>query len=384
MSDKYEKIVRNILELAEVEIGGNAPDAIVVHKREFFSRVVRAGSLGAGESYTAGWWDCEQLDVALSKILAANLPELLRQQHGSWRLALVFGLNRLAHNLFNLQSSRRAYQVGEKHYDLGNDLYQAMLDKEMNYSCAYFREHQDLDAAQAAKLDLICRKLQLQPGMRLLDIGCGWGAMARHAARNYGVSVLGVTISKEQLQLAEQMNAGLGAKIELRLQDYRKLSGQFDRIVSIGMFEHVGWKNYPDYFRAVSKCLRADGLFLLHSIGKNQANRISNTWIHKYIFPNYFLPATSDITRNSEAYFRLEDWHNFGAYYDTTLLKWWANFDRAYQSTLSGRYDQRFYRMWRYYLLSCAAAFRSGMLNVWQLVLRPAQQHPAKVYERCI
>jgi len=213
---------------------------------------------------------------------------------------------------------------------------------------------------------MICRKLELKPGERVLEIGCGWGGLARHAAAHYGVDVLGVTVSKEQKKLAEERCVGL--PVEIRLMDYRLLEGRYDKIVSVGMFEHVGPKNYPVYFQKAFELLKDDGLFLLHTIGHDKTSICTDPWIDRYIFPNGKVPSAAQITRNLERRFIIEDWHNFGQDYDRTLMAWWDNFNRAWPQ-LQSKYDQRFYRMWKYYLMCCAGYFRSRQGQLWQLVL---------------
>jgi len=259
--------------------------------------------------------------------------------------------------------------VAKKHYDLGNDLYMAMLDEKMIYTCAYWDGAQNLDEAQEKKLELCCRKLGLMPGMKVLDIGCGWGGFAKYAAERYDVSVVGVSISKEQIEMGQQRCQRL--PVTLRLQDYRDLLNQdekFDRIVSLGMFEHVGYKNYRTYFNVVSHCLKDNGLFLLQTIGANVSDTTTSSWMHKYIFPNGQLPSIAQIGAAVENIFVMEDWHNFGAYYDKTLMAWHHNFN-AHWDDLKSTYDERFRRMWNYYLLSCAGGFRGRMNQLWQIVL---------------
>jgi cyclopropane-fatty-acyl-phospholipid synthase len=306
-----------------------------------------------------GWWECEQLDEFIHRALRANLEAQIRVSwYEAWQL--LRGL------LANLQSQARAFMVGEQHYDLGNPLYQCMLDSRMTYTCGYWRNAADLEQAQANKLDLVCRKIGLQPGDRVLDIGCGWGSFAEFAARNYAAEVVGITISREQAELARVRCSGL--PVEIRLQDYRDLQETFDHIVSLGMFEHVGWKNYRTYMQVVQRCLRAKGLFLLHSIGANQSGLHSDAWIDRHIFPNGGLPSIAQIGKAIEPDWVMEDWHNFGADYDLTLMAWYANFERHW-GELAARYDRRFYRMWRYYLLTCAGAFRARNIQLWQIVL---------------
>ncbi|MDH7528362.1 MAG: cyclopropane fatty acyl phospholipid synthase, partial [Ignavibacteria bacterium] len=241
-----------------------------------------------------------------------------------------------------------------------------MLDKRMNYSCAYWKDATNLDEAQENKLELICKKLYLKPGMRVLDIGCGWGAFAKYAAEKYGVEVVGITVSKEQLKLAKELCDGL--PVEIRLQDYREVNEKFDRIVSIGMFEHVGYKNYREYFKIAAKNLKDDGIFLLHTIGSNISTKSTDAWTHKYIFPNGMLPSLAQISKTVENLFVIEDVHNFGADYDKTLMAWYNNFKNNWHK-LKDKYGERFYRMWEYFLLSCAGAFRARKNQLWQIVL---------------
>lgn len=357
------KALQELLEQADVRINGSRPWDIQVHNPRVYRRVLAEWSLGLGESYMDGDWDCEQLDVLFFRLMAADLDD---QVMGAARLRLAFDV--LRHRLFNLQSRGRAFQVGEQHYDAGNDVFEAMLDSRMVYSCAYWAGAQDLEAAQEAKLDLICRKLQLQPGETLLDIGCGWGGLAQFAAQRYGAKVVGVTVSKEQLALANERCRGL--PVELKLQDYRCLEGSFDKIVSVGMFEHVGPKNYQIYFDTARRLLKPDGLFLLHTIGSHVTTASTDPWIERYVFPNGKLPSAVEIARTVEGRFLIEDWHNFGPDYDRTLMAWAENFERAW-AELAPRYGERFRRMWIYYLKCCAGFFRSKQGQLWQVVLSP-------------
>jgi len=356
--------------VALMEAAGLRPDGPAdcdprILDERFYGRVLREGSLGLGESYMDGWWTVRSLDGMLYRLMAHGVDERVHGLHG-W-------LDDLRAFLLNLQSGRRALAVGERHYDLGNDLFEAMLGKRLVYSCGYWREAADLDAAQEAKLDLACRKLRLRPGMRLLDIGCGWGEALKFAAERYGVSGVGVTISREQAEYARRLCAGL--PVEIRLQDYHALDEPFDRILSIGMFEHVGAKNYRAYFEVVKRCLRgadADGggLFLLHSIGSNVSVRHTDPWIARYIFPNSMLPSARQVAEASEGLFVMEDWHNFGPDYDLTLQAWRANIEAAWER-LPPRYDERFRRMWRFYLAASMAAFRARRIQLWQVVFSP-------------
>jgi len=349
-----------LLEPADIRLNGDRPWDIRVYNPKLYKRVLRHGSIGFGEAYMEGWWDCDRLDEMFTRLLGAGIS-----QNVSGVMRMKMALGALNYRLFNFQSIKRAFHVGEHHYDIGNDLYRRMLDPLMNYSCGYWAEADTLEDAQIAKLDLACRKLKLEPGMKLLDIGCGWGAMALHAARHYGVEVTGVTVSREQKKWADELTKDLPVDIEL--MDYRSLTGHFDRIVSIGMFEHVGVKNYRTYFRKAAELLADDGLFLLHTIGDERRSHAPEPFIHKYIFPNGKIPSRKEINDSSFDLLRLEDWHNFGPDYDRTLMAWAANAQAAWPE-LSDHYDTRFRRMWMYYLYSCAGFFRSRKGQLWQLV----------------
>ena len=355
---------RALLASAGITVDGTRPWDMQIHHPDTLDRVLAQGSLGLGESYMEGWWDCPQLDELVARVLRARLDT--RVGHPGLLLAV------LRARLFNLQSVTCAWQVGREHYDLGNDLYCAMLDPYMAYSCAYWAGATTLAQAQEAKLDLVCRKLGLQAGMRLLDIGCGWGSLMRFAAEHYAVECVGLTVSQEQAEWGASACRGLPIRFELT--DYRSFNPQglqrFDRVASIGMFEHVGHKNYRAYFDTARRSLRDDGLFVLHTIGKNQSGAGIDPWIEKYIFPNGMLPSMAELSQVLEPVFQVEDWHNFGADYDRTLMAWHARFEAAWPR-LQSRYGERFYRMWRYYLLCCAGTFRARDNQLWQLVLSP-------------
>lgn len=354
-------VIGELVNEAGIRINGNAPWDIRVKDPETYRRVLNEGSLGFGEAYMDGLWETESLDELINRLLRADVEEKL----SGWARFRLLG-EAIRQNLFNLQSRRRAYQVGEQHYDTGNDVFTAMLDPSMSYSCGYWEHADDLATAQRDKNDLICRKLELQPGERLLDIGCGWGGLARHAAEHYGVEVTGITISREQRDYAQEYCQGLPVKIELT--DYRELKGSYDKLVSVGMFEHVGPKNYKTYFDAAVRLMKDEGLFLLHTIGIHATSHTVDPWIDRYIFPNGRLPSAEQIASAVDGRLVLQDWHNFGPDYDRTLMAWWDNFEAAWPS-LQEKYGERFYRMWRYYLMSCAGFFRSGQGQLWQLVL---------------
>jgi cyclopropane-fatty-acyl-phospholipid synthase len=362
-----EKTVRELLAPTGVSINGDQPYDIQVHDPRFYRRILGDGALGLGESYMDGWWDCKAIDQMIDRVLRADL-----ERRVSNNLKYIWHV--LVSRLVNLQSSSRAHQVGEQHYDTGNDLFEAMLDKRLNYTCGYWRNASTLDEAQDAKLELVCRKIGLQPGMTVLDLGCGFGAFAGYAAEKYGAEVTGVTVSKEQVALANQRYKDL--PVNIMLQDYRKVEGQYDRVISIGIMEHVGYKNYRTYMEVVDRTLKKDGMAFFHTIGSNFSRTTANAWTTKYIFPNGMLPSIAQLARAMENLFIMEDWHNFGPDYDKTLMAWHRNFEDAWPS-LKDRYGERFYRMWRYYLLSSAGGFRSRLTQLWQVVMtRPGSLQP--------
>ncbi|NTW15669.1 MAG: cyclopropane fatty acyl phospholipid synthase [Candidatus Moranbacteria bacterium] len=356
---RSKELVRELFSLARVDIDGPEPWDFRVADERVFDRVLAQGSLGLGEAYMDGWWDARRLDEFFERVIRAELGSRIRRDFGT-----LLGIAGAV--LFNLQSKRRAFIVGKEHYDLGNDLFERMLDRRMVYTCAYWKDATTLDEAQEAKLDLVCRKLRLRPGMRILDIGCGWGSFAAFAAERYGVSVVGITVSEEQAVLARKRCEG--QSVEIRVQDYRDVRESFDGIVSLGMFEHVGYRNFRTYFEMATRCLPDEGLFLLHTIGNNFSDVSVEPWIGRYIFPNGMLPSVSQIGKAIENLFVMEDLHNFGVDYDRTLMAWHANFERHWPE-LREKYGERFHRMWNYYLLSCAGSFRARNIQLWQIVL---------------
>lgn len=347
-----------LLQKADIHLDGPAPTDLKVHDERLYARVFAHGSLGLGEAYMEGWWDVEDLPGFFTRILSAQLDRDLK--------TLDTLIAHLKARFINLQRGEHAFEIGRAHYDLGNDLFKAMLGKRLVYSCGYWAQADNVDDAQAAKLDLICRKLQLQRGQKVLDIGCGWGEALKYAAERYGVEGVGITVSEEQAAYARELCKGL--PIEIRLQDYHDIDEPFDAVYSIGMFEHVGGKNYRSYFEVARRCLKPGGLSVLHCIGSNSAPAQPDPWIEKYIFPNSVIPAASQVTAALEDLFVVEDWHNFGTDYDRTLMAWLANFNAAWPQ-LSDRYDETFRRMWYFYLATSAAVFRSRRDQLWQLTL---------------
>jgi len=364
---KYADIIQDLLQSADVTVNGENPWDIQVHDERFYERVIRDASLGLGESYMDGWWDCEAIDAFIDRVLRVNLREKVEK---NMRLAWQV----LKAKLFNRQSREKAHEVAMQHYDLGNDLYRAMLDKRLNYTCAYWKDARTLDEAQEAKLELVCQKIGIKPGMTILELGCGWGSFAKYAAEKHGASVVGMNISKEQVALGRELCEGL--PVDLRLQDYREIEGQFDAVISIGVMEHVGSKNYRTYMHVVDRCLKPDGIAFVHTIGRNKSITTGEPWTDKYIFPNGMLPSITQLGKAMERLFVMEDWHNFGPYYDQTLMAWHKNFNDAWPD-LQEKYGDRFRRMWNYYLLSSAGGFRSRSQQLWQIVFtRPGTPQP--------
>jgi len=371
-NDHAKKFITELLGSEGIKINGRNPWDIKVVNEDFYGRVVTDGVLGFGESYMDGWWDTKSIDQLVYKAYSSNMENKIKENP-----KLIFTL--LGAKIFNLQSKSRAFHVGKEHYDLPDELYKNMLDKRMVYTSAYWsasaktpsrdgKNAKSLDSAQEDKLDLVCRKIGLKAGMKILDIGCGWGSFAKYAAEKYKVKVVGITISKEQVELGNKLCKGL--PVEIRLQDYRDVREKFDHIISLGMMEHVGYKNYKKYMQVAHKCLKENGLFLIQTIGGNHSSTTINPWINKYIFPNAMLPSVAQIGEAIENLLVLEDWHNFGADYDKTLMAWYENFHKNWKEINSKtNLDERFYRMWKLYLLSSAGSFRARRINLWQIVL---------------
>ena len=359
---RAEEIVKDLLSHAGVTVGGKEPHDMQVHDGRFYARVLAEGQLGFGESYVDGWWDTQSLDGLMDRVIRARLDLRVRKSP----MAMAHSLRA---RVMNMQLGKRVFEVAERHYDVGNDLYRAMLDKRLLYTCAYWKDATDLDAAQEAKLDLVCRKVGLKPGMRVLDLGCGWGGFSHYAAETFGAEVVAYTVSREQAALARETCAGL--PVTIHLDDYRQASGKFDAVVSIGLMEHVGPKNYRSYFDLVGRCLKPDGVAFVHTIAGNWSRDHLDPWFDRYIFPNAVIPSLSRLGAALEDQYVLEDLHNIGPHYEPTLLAWNDRFEQAWrdQPALREAYSERFYRMWRYYLLGSAAAFRARYLQLYQLVI---------------
>ncbi|NOY38265.1 MAG: cyclopropane fatty acyl phospholipid synthase [Chlorobi bacterium] len=367
---KPKEFVKELIRDSGITLNGDNPWDIHVHDERFYRRLITDGVLGVGESYMDGWWDCDALDEFFNRIIRAGINKKIE---GNWKFMLFV----LRTRLFNMQNKVRSRKVSEQHYDLGNDLFTRMLDKRLNYTAAYWKNAINLDEAQEAKLDLVCRKLELKEGMSVLELGCGWGSFAKFAAEKYGVKVVALNISEEQVKLARKITEGL--PVEIRKMDYREATGTYDAVVSIGIMEHVGYKNYRIYMELTDRCLKDDGIALIHTIGTNKSTTHTNPWTDKYIFPYGMLPSIAQLSRAMEGRFVIEDWHNFGPDYDKTLMAWYDNFEKAWPE-LREKYGDRFYRMWRFYLLTSAGGFRSRNNQLWQVVMtKPGRKQPERI-----
>jgi cyclopropane-fatty-acyl-phospholipid synthase len=355
-----KQIVTEILALADVKIDGDRPSDIKVYDDRFYERILADGSLGFGESYMEGWWETKALDECMSKILSARLEERIKP---TWEMRW----NVLKAKLFNMQKKgEHSSKVIQEHYELGDDLYEHMLGDTLAYTCAYWKGCSTLDEAQEKKFDLIAKKAGLKKGMRVLDLGCGWGGFSRYIAKNYGVEVVAVNLSEKQCVYAQKLCEKL--PVEVRNQDYRDVVGKFDRIISIGLMEHVGYKNYRGFMELIERCLTEEGLALVHTIGRDTTAVTTEAWINRYIFPHGHLPSITQIGQSIEGLFVMEDWHNLNVNYDSTLVAWFNNFEKNWDK-IKANYPDPFFKMWKYYLLSCAGAFRARDIQLWQIVL---------------
>lgn len=359
-----ERRAAKLLALAGIQINGPNPWDIQVHDPKVYELAFSEGTLGIGKAYMKGLWDVEDLLEFFFRVSSSPLRDELKRVGTLWYV--------LQARLMNMQSKRRARRVIEEHYQIDEDdaLYPPMLGPSMAYTCGYWKSAKTLDEAQYAKYDLICRKLGLKSGQVVLDIGGGWGGFAKYAAERYGVRVVVVTLSTNQAEFGKKECQGLS--VEFRVQDYRDITGVYDHVVCIGMFEHVGAKNYRTFMRKVWSLLADEGLFLLHCIGSRRTTLHADRWIHKYIFPNGMLPSVGQIGAAIDRLFIMEDWHNFGYDYYPTLMAWAENFKEAWPALHASnpeKYSERFYRMWLYYLYSMVGSFKARRTHLWQVVL---------------
>lgn len=376
MAKELKDLAKEILGIAGIEINGKNPWDIQVHDERLYKRIISEGSLGLGESYMDGWWDANELDQFFYKLLSSKLDEKVKEKlslNTKTKIALKF----LTSKLMNTQSISKSKKVAEIHYNLGNDFYQNMLDSQyMQYTCSYWKDVKNLQDAQIKKLDIICKKIHIPTNKdkkskeKILELGSGFGGFALFAAKNYNCEVTSYNISKEQVLYAREKSKNL--PIEIKEEDYRNALNlenkeKFDKVVSIGMMEHVGQNNYRNFMKLSNYCLKDKGLFFIHTIGSLKSNRGTDPWLNKYIFPGGQLPSSASVIKAAEGYFVLEDFQNIGHYYDKTLMAWYDNFNKNWPK-FKEEYGERFYRMWKYYLLCCAGSFRAGNICLFQFV----------------
>lgn len=363
MQRQAEKVLASI----NVRINGHNPWDIIVHNPKMWERIAKQGSIGAGESYMDGWWDCEQLDELFFRICRHRLEE-------KFHFLPAKLIENFKRTLFNYQSIAKSREVAVTHYNLGNRLYELMLGKSMAYTCGYWKEANNLDEAEFAKYELICKKLYLKPGEKVLEIGCGWGGLAKYMAEKYQCQVVALDIALEPFLYAQKHTRNLPVSVYhcdyRETKVYNRKQEKFDKIVSVGVLEHVGYKNYRTLMDISRQFIKPDGIFLLHSIGGNISTKFCEPWIDKYIFPNGTLPSIAQLGKAFEKRFIVEDFQNFGAYYDNTLLAWYQNLN-AHWPELAEKYNEKTRRMMNYYLLSCAGGFRARAMQLWQFVLTP-------------
>ncbi|MEO8756743.1 MAG: cyclopropane fatty acyl phospholipid synthase [Devosia sp.] len=359
MTEK-DRIV-GLLDKAGITVNGPSPWDMQIHNEAFWTRLFAEGSLGLGETYMDGWWDAEDLAEFFNKVLVARVADSLNITPSLlWQIAQA--------KLLNMQNIERSRRVAQMHYSQ-TDAYKASLDARMTGSCGYWPAGvANLDQAQEAKLDLVCRKIGVKPGQRVWDIGCGWGAFMGFAAERYGADCVGVTVSPDQAAYGRERYKAL--PVEFQVKDYRQFDGKADHVVSMGMFEHVGHKNYRTYFEKARSVIKDDGLFMMHTIGSQWSTDTIEPWLEKYIFPGGVIPSMAQIGRAIDGLWSVVDVHNIGPHYDKTLVAWYENFDKKWTKRSTPE-EMRFYRLWKYYLLCCAGGFRARVLQVWQFVLSP-------------
>jgi len=369
MATREDRLAK-LLSPAGVEINGNQPWDPQLHDKTAYDKILGGGTLGIGDAYVDGLWDSDELDELISRVLGADL-------HRSIAMSPQLIASTAMARIVNMQSRRRSKEVATAHYDLPSELYESFLDPNMQYTCGYWREADDLNEAQRNKMDLIARKLGITAGMKVLDIGFGWGQLANYFAQEHGAEVTGITISETQHRYAKEHFDSP----DYKLMDYRELDmpEHFDRVTAIGVIEHVGYKNYRPFMQTVRNLLNQDGMFLLQTIGNTKTTVTGDAWLSRYIFPNGMTPSEVQLATAAEGVLLKEDGHSFGSDYDKTLMAWFDNFNANWPG-LEGRmidesrpelghYDEHFYRTWKYYLLMCAGSFRSRKaMQLWQNV----------------
>jgi cyclopropane-fatty-acyl-phospholipid synthase len=361
MKNPLRSVYNLLLERADVRLDGDRPWDPRIHDERVFRRVALDGSVGLGEAYVDGWWSTDDLEELARRLASARLERVTE-----W---LPRGLAQNAAAIVSNQQTRgRARRVARQHYDFGNDLFAAFLGRYQCYSCGYFRDTDDLDVAQLQKLDLVCRKLDLRRGDRLLDVGGGWGELARHAAAEYGARVTSINISDEQMRFARERCRGLD--VETVRCDYRDVRGSFDKVAAIAMFTHVGVRNYRTFMEAMRRVVAPEGTFLIEGVWGNVSTNRIDAWMDKHIFPGAMIPSGAQTFRAFEGIFVAEDVHNFGPDYVKTLRAWNARLRQAWP-TLRARYDERVRKTFEYFFLTIAGFFRARALQHWHLVLTP-------------
>lgn len=369
-----EQAVRKI-----VEVGG-IPDTMWNHieilDKSAWTDIITKGNLGIAEAYMHNKLKVDPLPFFISVLNDTSIGT--RRKEGTDYLGMVMQAVALPTDLMGLltnqQTRELSSRVTKQHYDAGNDLYEKMLGPSMSYTCAYWKDAKNLDEAQFNKMDLIRRKLELQPGMKVAELGMGWGTAANHMHKYGNVDVTGVSLSEQQVKWAQENLAKEG--LRFIWSDYRdhcedpKHMHTYDRVYSIGMLEHVGYKNYAPFFKCIKALLKPDGLAVVHSIGEPDFVSASDPFLDKYIFPGAVIPAMSTITAGFENDFILEDWQNFGFDYSLTLAAWNENANVFFKEN-PDKYTPEFQRMWEYYLKMCEALFVTRINQLWHFVLSP-------------
>lgn len=365
----YEPLAERMLSAADVRLDGARPWDLRVRDPRFYRKAVVQGSIGFGESYMDGWWDTGDLEELFARIIRVGLD----RDRQFAPVHLGYGLFT---RLFNNQTKSRARRVAERHYDFGNDLFFEFLGRYKNYSCGYYDGTDDLDEAQRRKMDLLCRKLGLRAGDRVLDVGGGWGEIARYMADHYGARVTSINISEEQMRFSREHCRG--ASVEIVKCDYRDLKGTYDKIAVIAMLTHVGHKNYRAFMEKAHACLAPGGTMIIESVGGNRSFSHIDPWIDRYIFPGALIPSVAQFGRAFEGLFVVEDWHNFGPHYVKTLRAWNDRLQQAWPR-LKDRYGgDRTRRMFEFFFRMASAAFRERDLQHWHIVLtRKGDAQPA-------
>jgi len=353
----WKQIIIRIFKISNIRIGND----IIIHDKSTYRNIITKGSLGLGESYMKKKWDSPHLDILIAKLIKAGIHK------NNFLGALTKFILWVKSVIFNLQDRKNSPLLSETHYNTGNHLFKSFLDPNMIYSCAYFKNTNDLAQAQLKKIKIVGNKLDLQPGEKVLDIGCGWGGTARILSEMFDVEVTGVSDSSEMIKYANEYNAC--ERVKFICADYRVIKGKFNKIYNVGFLEAVGPKNFRSFMEQVNDMLLDNGIFLIHTIGGQYSTNKGDPWLDKYIFPHGVIPSKKQIDKAVKNIFEIRDFEAFGRYYETTLEHWRNNLNRNW-SAIKDQFDKPeiFKRMMDYYLSSCTAAFHTGMLDLWQYV----------------